>query len=247
MFTICVNASNEPSNSTISPPNSLHKSLCSLYNILSGYFSESGAISLTELLAGADAEVEDPGLTVQDIAKEIATGGWPGIRGLSTDRSLRAVRDYLDEIRRVDVSRVTGVRRDPDKVGRLLHSLARNVSTYAAATTLSQDTGGADGPLKDDTVRDYLDALGRLMIVEDQPAWAPHMRSRYVLRRAAKRHFVDPSLAVSRFARRPRASSDGSQLIGFSFRVVGCTRSAYLRAVDRCPSPPISRQQWPRG
>jgi hypothetical protein len=51
--------------------------------------------------------------------------------------------------------------------------------------------------LKDDTVRDYLNALERLMIVEDQPAWAPHLRSRYRLRNAPKRHFVDPSLAVA--------------------------------------------------
>jgi hypothetical protein len=35
------------------------------------------------------------------------------------------------------------------------------------------------------------------MIVEDQPAWAPHLRSRSVLCRSARRHFVDPSLAVA--------------------------------------------------
>jgi hypothetical protein len=34
------------------------------------------------------------------------------------------------------------------------------------------------------------------MIVEDQPAWAPHLRSRSRLRSIAKRHFVDPFLAV---------------------------------------------------
>jgi hypothetical protein len=34
------------------------------------------------------------------------------------------------------------------------------------------------------------------MIVEDQPAW-PHLRSRSVLCRSARRHFVDPSLAVA--------------------------------------------------
>jgi uncharacterized protein len=66
------------------------------------------------------------------------------------------VRDYLEEIARVDVGRVDERRRDPNRVARLLASLARNVATPAAATTLAKDTGGVDGLLKDDTVRDYL-------------------------------------------------------------------------------------------
>jgi uncharacterized protein len=138
----------------------------------------SGEISLAQLLAGESARSADPGLTVMDLAREIAVGGWPGFRGLKVDQALHAVRDYLEEIRRVDVSRLEDRRRDPGKVGQLLRSLARNIGTYAAATTIARDTGGADGPLKDDTVRAYLDALERLMIVEDQPAWAPHLRSR---------------------------------------------------------------------
>lgn len=35
------------------------------------------------------------------------------------------------------------------------------------------------------------------MIIEDQPAWATHLRSRAVLRKRPIRHFVDPSLAVA--------------------------------------------------
>ncbi len=46
-------------------------------------------------------------------------------------------------------------------------------------------------------VRDYLTALERIMIIEDQPAWAPPLRSRSRIRRAATRHFVDPSLAAA--------------------------------------------------
>lgn len=177
----------------------------------------NGNISLAQLLAGEPARSADPGLTVADLAEEIAIGGWPGFRGLTLDQSLRAVRDYLDEIRRVDVRRVDGTRRDPSKVGQLLRSLARNVATYAAATTLANDTGGADGPLKDDTVRAYLDALERLMIVEDQPAWAPHLRSKYVLRSAAKRHFVDPSLAVAALRATPDRLLRDLNLFGFLF------------------------------
>ncbi len=80
----------------------------------------SGEVSLAELLAGEPARSGDPGLTVADLAGEIARGGWPGFRGLAVERALRAVRGYLEEIRRVDVGRVEDRRRDPGKVGRLL-------------------------------------------------------------------------------------------------------------------------------
>jgi predicted AAA+ superfamily ATPase len=75
--------------------------------------------------------------------------------------------------------------------------MARNVATLVSARTIAADAGGADGPLDDDTVREYLAALQRLMIYEEQPAWSPHLRSRSILRKSPKRHFVDPSLAVA--------------------------------------------------
>ena len=177
----------------------------------------SGGISLSELLEGSVSPVADPGLSVAGLAKEIALGGWPGLRGRSVEDALLAVRDYLEEIARVDVGRVDGTQRDPSRVTRLLASLARNVATHAAATTLAEDTGGADGPLKDDTVREYLAALERLMVVEDQPAWAPHLRSKHRLRTASKRHFVDPSLAVAALGATPDRLLGDLNLLGFLF------------------------------
>lgn len=177
----------------------------------------NGAISLARLLDGEPARAPDPGLTVADLAERVAVGGWPGLQGLTVGQSLRATRDYLDEIRRVDVSRVDGTRRDPARVGRLLRSLARNVATYASATTLAADAGGAEDPLKDDTVRQYLDILERLMVVEDQPAWAPRLRSRSVLRSGPKRHLIDPSLAVAALRATPARLLRDLNLLGFLF------------------------------
>lgn len=177
----------------------------------------TGAISLEALLAGAPARSPDPGLTVTDLVRRLAVGGWPGLLGLGVQESLRAVRDYLEEIRRVDIGRVDDRRRDPEKVGRLLRSLARNVSSYAAATTLAVDAGGSEGALDDDTVREYLDSLHRLMVIEDQPAWAPHLRSRSLLRSAPKRHFVDPSLAVAALRATPDRLLADLNLAGFLY------------------------------
>ena len=156
----------------------------------------SGAVSLARVLAGELEPAAGPELTIPGLVDRIVTGGWPRFATMPVELATMAVRDYLDEIRRTDISRVDGVRRDPDRVGRVLASLARNVATPVTAATLARDAGGPDGPLKDETVREYLAALSRIMIVEDQPAWAPHLRSRSHLRTSPKRHFVDPSLAV---------------------------------------------------
>jgi uncharacterized protein len=193
----------------------------------------NGGISLAELLEGALSPSADPGLTVSDVVEEVAVGGWPGLRGRRVSEGLLAVRDYLDEIARVDVGRVDAKHRDPDRVTRLLQSVARNVATHAAATTLASDTGGADGPLKDDTVREYLAALERLMVVEDQPAWAPHLRSKHRLRTAPKRHFVDPSLAVAALRATPDRLLSDLKLLGFLFEsLVVRDLRVYAQAAD---------------
>ncbi len=193
----------------------------------------TGRVSLAELLEGTVSASADPGLTVTDLAEEIALGGWPGLRGRSVAERLLAVRDYLDEIARVDIGRVEATHRDPNRVARLLASLARNVATHAAATTLAKDTGGAEGPLKDDTVREYLGVLERLMVVEDQPAWAPHLRSSYRLRTAPKRHFVDPSLAVAALRATPDRLLGDLNLLGFMFEsLVVRDLRVYAQAVD---------------
>jgi uncharacterized protein len=143
------------------------------------------------------------------------------------------VRDYLVEIARVDVGSIDATHRDPGRVSGLLSSLARNVATSAAATTLAHDAGGADGPLKDDTVREYLAALERLMVVESQPAWAPHLRSRYRLRTAPKRHFVDPSLAVAALRATPDRLLGDLNLLGLLFEsLVVRDLRIYAQAAD---------------
>jgi uncharacterized protein len=176
-----------------------------------------GRVSLAELLDGTVPSTADPGLTVADVVDEIARGGWPGLRERTIRQAQLATRDYLDDVARVDVGRVDAAHRDPDRVARLLRSLARNVATHAAATTLAADAGGTDGPLKDDTVREYLRVLGRLMVVEDQPAWAGHLRSKHRLRAAPKRHFVDPSLAVAALRATPARLLRDLNLLGFLF------------------------------
>jgi predicted AAA+ superfamily ATPase len=72
-------------------------------------------------------------------------------------------------------------------------------------------------PVSDEAVAEYLSSLARLFVVEDQPAWQPHLRSRYRLRRSVKRHFVDPSLAVAALRGDPSALMRDLNFLGFLF------------------------------
>ena len=99
---------------------------------------------------------------------------------------------------------------------RLLRSLARNVATPVAISTLAADVGGGNG-LKRDTAAEYLENLERLMVVENQPAWPTHLRSRATLRSTPVRHFVDPSLAVAALRIKPERLLDDLEFLGLLF------------------------------
>ncbi|MEX2447552.1 MAG: DUF4143 domain-containing protein [Solirubrobacterales bacterium] len=157
----------------------------------------NGEVSLDKLLGGEPVVGAKTDLSIEQIAEAIAVGGWPGWQESSQGEALANVRGYLDEVARADISRIDGKSRDPIKITGLLTSLARNVASHVSTSALAADAGGSDGPLDSGTVREYLDSLERLMVVESQPAWRPHLRSRRQLRHAPKRHFVDPSLAVA--------------------------------------------------
>ena len=177
----------------------------------------TGEISLAGLLMGNFEGCGPADVKVGDLAALICRGGWPGDLDLSVNACLTARVDYLEEIRRVDVSRTDGIARDPANVGRLIQSLARNVATAVSARTLAADVGGEGRPLDSDTVRGYLAALGRLMVVEEQPAWSPRLRSRSVLRKSPKRHFVDPSLAAAALGATPERLLEDLEYLGFLF------------------------------
>jgi len=163
----------------------------------------TGQVSLEDLMEGAPPVSPDPGTSVADLAERITVGGWPASLELAPDVAAQAARDYLRQIREVDVGRALGGHRDPERMGRLIMSLARNVATEVSISVLAVDAGSEGSELSRHTVYDYLDVLDRLMVTEDQPAWSTPMRSRATLRNAPKRHFVDPSLAVAAIGASP--------------------------------------------
>ena len=179
--------------------------------------TSSGEISLRNLMSKAKAEAAKTKLDIPGMAEEVARGGWPALRSRGIEPAMDGVRDYLEEVSRTDISQVDNVRRDPERVRRLLGSLARNVATTTSMATLAKDMAGSGDAVKEQTVAGYISALERLYVVENQPAWTPHLRSRSRLRQAAKRHFIDPSLALAALGADPQALLRDLNLFGFLF------------------------------
>ena len=158
----------------------------------------TGQMSLEKVFERAPVQSPSTDLSVHDLAERVCIGGWPGHLQSSPDEAMLVNRNYVDEICRADLQRVDGVRRDPGRVHRFLQSLARNVATSASLAAIARDVAGRDQPsMTGHTARSYLTGLESLMVVENQPPWAPHLRSRSRLQVSPKRHFVDPSIAAA--------------------------------------------------
>jgi len=61
------------------------------------------------------------------------------------------------------------------------------------------------------------EALERLMVLENQPAWRPYLRSKAALREAPRRHFCDPSLAVAALGGSPDRLLKDLEWLGLLF------------------------------
>jgi len=180
--------------------------------------SSTGTVSLRSVLQGVPVQNPSTDLSVNELAKLICVGGWPGHLHSSPEAAMRVNRGYVDDICRTDLQRVDGVRRDPGSVHRFLQSLGRNIATYASLATIARDVSGPDHKsMTGHTARSYLTGLERLLVVEDQPPWSPHLRSRSRLHVSPKRHFVDPSIAAAALGAGPEHLLHDFPWFGFLF------------------------------
>lgn len=175
------------------------------------------AISLSAILGGAPSRSADAKLSLDEIAAEVIRGGWPALRTLAPVQASQVLATYLDRISRTDIVGVDGVRRNPIQVAGVIESVARNVATQATLASIAADSSGRGVDVSADTVGAYLEALERLMVIEDLLAWNPHLRSRHRLRTRPTRHFVDPSLAAAALGATPTVLTRDLRTLGLLF------------------------------
>lgn len=174
----------------------------------------SGAVSLSGIVSGDRYEGAFGSMDSATIAERVVRGGWPAAIGRDAPAASAMARRYIDMVAEEDLTRVDGVRRDPDKVRAVISSLARNESTLATIKTLVADLGGE---VARQTASSYISLLARLSFVRDIPAWSPAMRSPVHLRESRKHHLADPSLAAAALGATPEALLDDFKTLGLLF------------------------------
>lgn len=201
--------------------------------------SESGesnsAVSLRSLFEGDIPSAQAPQMALADFCEIAVRGGWPATVGKTSARAQRVARSYVREICEHDMNRVDDVARDPEKVSRLLHSLARNAEQAAKNKTIIGDmTETATEPrLSTETVTDYLQALRRIFVIEEIGPWAPNLRSPIRINKRPKYHFVDPSIPAAVLKASAKALAADLETFGFIFECM-CIRDimVYAQAME---------------
>jgi len=194
----------------------------------------NGTISLKSLFDGTVGEEGGrSSLTIEGLAFALIRGGWPASIGQKEVIALKQVYDYVDAVINIDVSRVDGVEKSPARLRALMRSLARNVSTTASNITIHRDIAADEETISDKTISAYINALRRIFVIEDLPAWNPAMRSKTVLRNTPKRHFVDPSIAGAVLRANSESLLQDFNTFGLLFESL-CIRDlrVYAQAID---------------
>lgn len=193
----------------------------------------TGQVSLMDLFNKKDISAVD-NHSIDEIAFLICRGGWPAALNHGKKVALKQAFDYYDAVVNDDISRVDRVKRDSERTKRILKSYARNVATQASLETIRSDVISNDVETFDkEALYGYLNALKRIFVIEDSPAWNPNLRSKTAIRTSDTRYFVDPSIAVAALGLGPTDLVNNLELMGLIFENL-CVRDLriYADALD---------------
>lgn len=193
----------------------------------------NGKVSLKDLFDGYEISATD-NHGIDEIAFLICRGGWPAALDRSEKVALKQAFDYYDAVVNDDISRVDGLKRDPERTKRIMKSYARNVATQVSLETIRADVISNDIETFDkESLYGYLNALKSIFVIEDSPAWNPNLRSKTAIRTSDTRYFVDPSIAVAALGLGPGDLINDLELMGLIFENL-CVRDLriYADALD---------------
>lgn len=177
----------------------------------------NGQVSLGGLFDG-DVPSGQSQTTMEELAYWICRGGWPRSITLRENPALFQAIDYHEAIINQDIGRVDSVSRDREKARRLLRSYARHVGSQASYETIRQDMLSNDiGSFDEKTLYSYVDALTKIFVMEDSPAWNPNLRSKAAVRTTDTRYFVDPSIAAASLGLGPKDLINDLNTMGLLF------------------------------
>ena len=190
----------------------------------------NGTISLSELFNSSSKLSGKNELELEDIAYLCCRGGWPRSIFMDKDIALDQAYDYYDAVVNSDISRVDNINRNPERTKNLMRSYARNIGTQASNETLKNDMINNDSfSLDSDTVLSYINALKKIFVIEESPAWNPNLRSKTAIRTSDTRYFIDPSIAVAALGLGPNDLINDLNTFGLIFETL-CIRDLRVYA-----------------
>jgi len=163
----------------------------------------NGDVSLKELFEGHTDIAGQSSIDLNHLAFLICRGGWPKSVDSSEEIALEQALNYYEGIVNTDISRVDNVQRDTIKTARLLRSYARSIGSQAKIPSITQDVYAGEIEENEDitgkavTINAYINALKKIFVIEDSPAWNPNLRSKTAIRTSDTRYFTDPSTATA--------------------------------------------------
>ena len=190
----------------------------------------SGEVSLKDLFNKPYKITGISEHNIDDLTFLICRGGWPHAIGMKEKAALSQAEDYYDAVVKSDINRADGVNKNPERVKRLMRSFARNQGAQIGYTTLRDDIQANDtGSLNEDTVASYVDALKKIFVIEDMPAWNPNLRSKTSIRSADTRYYIDPSIATAALGIGPNDLVNDLNTMGLLFETL-CVRDLRVYA-----------------
>ena len=184
----------------------------------------TGEVSIKDLFEGNTEVDGSSDLSIDRLAFLVCRGGWPQAVDMRDEIALDQAADYYDAVVHSDINRADNVQKNPERVRRLMRSYARNQGGQVPNTVLAQDISTSDEvAISEETVASYVNALRKIFVVEDMPAWNPNLRSKTAIRSSDTRYYVDPSIAAAALGIGPNDLINDLKTFGFLFETL-CIR-----------------------
>lgn len=194
----------------------------------SGEVSLKGLFNTPDLIDGENAN------DLERIAYIICRGGWPGSLKMRKEVALHQANDYFDTVVNNDLSRIDGISRSAERAKRIMRSYARFQGSQTSVNAIRKDIiVNETETIDEDTIYSYIDAMKKIFVVEDSPAWNPNLRSKTAIRTSDTRYFVDPSIATAALGAGPQDLINDLKTMGLLFETL-CVRDlrVYAQALD---------------
>ena len=190
----------------------------------------TGEVSLKDLFEGKEKIQGINKLNLEKIAFLVCRGGWPRSIYMEEEIALEKAFDYYKAVVETDISKVDNISKNPERVKKLMRAYARNMGSQASNETIKSDMIANDSQALDtDTVLLYVNALKKIFVVEESPAWNPNLRSKTAIRTSDTRYFIDPSIAVAALGIGPKDLMNDLNTFGLLFETL-CIRDLRVYA-----------------